>query len=89
LLSLPFEHDTIPDEARKAFLAKIILEMLDIDDTRRPSADQLYKKFITWGVEEVEIGSQPSTQTGVAPTYEPVVAATDAPNRAPGTFEFD
>jgi serine/threonine protein kinase len=49
LIDLPFENDTIPDEARRTFLTSIILEMLDVDDTRRPGAWNLYEKFITWG----------------------------------------
>jgi NIMA (never in mitosis gene a)-related kinase 8 len=55
LIPLPFENNTIPDEARKVFLTKVILEMLNIDDSRRPSSEKLYTKFITWGLGEVAI----------------------------------
>ena len=84
LIVLPFEHDTIPDEARKAFLAKIILEMLDMDDTRRPSAEQLYKKFITWGSNEATIELQPTMPISLVPTNGAAPASTEPSNPAAG-----
>lgn len=42
--------------------------MLDMDDTRRPSAEQLYKKFITWGGDETAIELQPAMPISLVPT---------------------
>jgi len=50
-LPLPFEPDTLPDESRKAFVSKIIAEMLNVNASDRPAADQLYRRFIGWGAE--------------------------------------
>jgi len=52
VLPLPFEQDTLPDERRKKFVSKLILEMLSIDAGSRPAADQLFKRFISSGVDE-------------------------------------
>ena len=98
LLVLPFDNDTIPDEARKTFLANIILEMLDIDDTRRPGAWNLYEKFITWGAPIQLRSATPiyldptkpaSSEPPVSETpaiVEPIVAMTELPDPAPGTL---
>jgi len=54
LLGLPFETDAIFDDSRKYFLSKIIHEMVDIDPTRRPGAEHLYKRFIPWASDETK-----------------------------------
>jgi serine/threonine protein kinase len=80
-LVLPFEHDTIPDEARKTFLANIILNMLEIDYPQRPGAQNLYEKFITWG-SPIQLWS--TTPINLEPTKaepatsEPLVSETPA-----------
>ena len=96
LLVLPFENDTIPDEARKTFLSNIILDMLDIDDTRRPGAWNLYEKFITWGAPTqlrsatpIYLAEPASSEPPVSETLaivEPVAAVTELPEPAPGTL---
>ena len=62
LLPLPFEQDTVTDEARKAFISRIIPQMLKINPFERPRAEELYKRFISWGVDEsYPLPSQNST----------------------------
>jgi serine/threonine protein kinase len=100
LLVLPFENETIPDEARKTFLSNIILDMLDIDDTRRPGARNLYEKFITWGAPiqlraatpiylEPAKAEPTNSEPPVSETpaiVEPVAALTELPELSPGTL---
>jgi serine/threonine protein kinase len=47
-LQFPFESVRFLDEARKTFVSKLILEMLDIDATRRPGAEAIHERFIGW-----------------------------------------
>ena len=76
--------------------------MLDIDDTRRPGAWNLYEKFITWGApiqlrSTIPTNRQPTksesatvhVESAVSETpavVEPAAAATELPEPAPGTI---
>jgi serine/threonine protein kinase len=52
---------TILDESRRDFVRKVLLEMLQIEPSRRPGADGLYQKFTTWGTVEIESQRMNST----------------------------
>jgi ankyrin repeat protein len=45
-------HEIIPDNRKCEFITKIIRELLDCDPTRRPRADGLYERFISWGSDD-------------------------------------
>jgi Protein kinase domain/Ankyrin repeats (3 copies)/Ankyrin repeats (many copies) len=45
-------HEIIPDNRKREFITKIIRELLDCDPTRRPRADGLYERFISWGSDD-------------------------------------
>jgi serine/threonine protein kinase len=51
VLDIAIDAQTLPDERRRAFLSKVIQEMLDRGPQMRPRAEELYKKFTGWGVE--------------------------------------
>jgi serine/threonine protein kinase len=51
VLDIPIDVGTLPDERRRLFVSKIILEMLDRQPQMRPRAEELYMKFISWGAE--------------------------------------
>jgi serine/threonine protein kinase len=44
---------SVADERRRAFLAKIIKELLNSDPSGRPNAQTLYERFISWGSDDV------------------------------------
>jgi eukaryotic-like serine/threonine-protein kinase len=50
-LDIPIDSETFPDERRRLFVSKVILEMLDRNPQMRPRAEELYMKFIRWGAE--------------------------------------
>jgi hypothetical protein len=41
--------DSVPDERKRKFILKVIKELLHVDPTRRPRANELYERFISWG----------------------------------------
>jgi len=45
-LLLPRWTDTLPDETTKAFISKLIYEMLDVNAHKRPGAAELHKRFV-------------------------------------------
>jgi hypothetical protein len=51
VLDIPIDVGTLPDERRRLFISKIILEMLDRQPQMRPRAEELYMKLISWGAE--------------------------------------
>lgn len=71
-LPLPFKPDTVPDKAREAFLSKIILRMLNIDANSRPAAQQLYKRFISWGRDESPVSATASQKSTIATSNEEI-----------------
>ena len=52
--------ETVPDDRRREFISKIIKELLSIDPTRRPRADILYERFISWGSDITAHQAEPS-----------------------------
>ena len=69
ILSLPFEPDIVTDEARKVFISRIILQMLNTDPFKRPEAEQVYKRFIGWRGDESPTSPFPSL-TSMVPTAD-------------------
>lgn len=51
-LELPFEQDTILDEAEKGFVSRMIHEMLELDVNKRPTAVLLQRRFLSRTVSE-------------------------------------
>jgi len=70
ILPLPFEPDTVSDETRKVFISRIILQILDIDPVKRPGAEQLYKRFISW--------REDGSPTNPVPSQKSTVPSADA-----------
>jgi serine/threonine protein kinase len=68
LLPLPFEQDTVTDEVRKAFISRIIPQILKIDPFERPRAEELYKRFISWGVDQSYLLPSPNSTISGADT---------------------
>lgn len=50
-LDIAIDSETFPDESRKSFISRVILEMLEVDANKRPRAEELYTKFACWGVD--------------------------------------
>jgi serine/threonine protein kinase len=48
-IDIVIEPDTVPDDRRRQFISNIIKELLSVDPSRRPRADILYERFISWG----------------------------------------
>jgi len=61
------EPETVPDDGRYEFISNIIRELLSIGPTRRPRADVLYKRFISWG-SDISVSQPDSTITLVQTT---------------------
>ena len=50
-LPLPSMLDTVPDSASSAFISTLIYEMLDIDPNKRPRAEVINKRFVSFRVD--------------------------------------
>jgi serine/threonine protein kinase len=58
--------ESIPDERKCEFIVKIIKELLHVDPTRRPRADALYERFISWGSDDVAKAILPADPLAVS-----------------------
>ena len=58
--------ESIPDERKCEFIVKIIKELLHVDPTRRPRADALYERFISWGSDDVAKAILPADSLAVS-----------------------
>jgi hypothetical protein len=60
VLDIAIDVQTLPDERRRAFLSKVIQEMLDRSPRMRPRAEELFMKFTGWGVESTLLEARTS-----------------------------
>jgi serine/threonine protein kinase len=47
-LKLPLTSQVLQDKSRRSFLSNLILSMLEMDESRRPRAEELYTEFLKW-----------------------------------------
>lgn len=45
--------ECVPEDQRRAFVCKVIKELLDVNPSKRPKARELYERFISWGADSV------------------------------------
>lgn len=85
--------ESVPDERKREFILKIIKELLNMDPTRRPRAETLYERFISWGSDNTitTVASaephQPPPDAGQIPTVTPRVPGNERRTVANATPE--
>jgi len=47
-IPIAIDSEAFPDERRQTFIADVIHEMLEVDWNKRPRADELLKRFVSW-----------------------------------------
>jgi serine/threonine protein kinase len=56
---IPLRIETLPDENRRTFISGVILEALEVEPDKRPSAQELYGKFTGRGLSASEQTTPP------------------------------